>query len=101
MHAAEQSDSPQTHPAWEMGTLTMSLRDRMREREMTAFVRGFTLAIHMIVHGKEPTTAEIADLLGYASYSGAARIMDRSDLPGVVREGNRYVFCLDPEQWPY
>jgi len=82
---------------------TMTLRERMRDRELTPFQRGWLLCMQMVVHGKQPTADEAADMLGYADASGARRILARNDLEGVYfdEETRRYVFALDAKDWPY
>lgn len=56
------------------------------EREWSATERGFMLCLHLL--DRKLSTGQVADLLGYKSYSGADSLLKRLRVEGLVREEN-------------
>lgn len=56
------------------------------ERELSATERGFLLCYYLM--RKKMTTRQIARLLGYKGYSGAASLLSRLRAEGLVRDEN-------------
>lgn len=76
----------------------MGVGDR---REWMATERGWNLLYMMLTGGKRVYTAsEISRMLGYADRSGAWKMLNRNNFPGLQYDEERGVYWLEIE-WPY